>query len=214
MEESTSADNRYSRRTPTGAKHPRTTGAEAPVSVKGKVMQNHPPRSASGGRCYAAVSLFIVCAVLALSAAALRLVSITVNPDGTFFPNPVNIQAGDKVQWTNLSTTDSVVQIRDPALFLNSDPCGIEDDDLDHELAAADPNEFTGPSRQAVSGIFVLGQDGPGLVQRLRNRDMRVRDAGGTVRPSASELIGWKYLQTLSGRRGNQRNTRHDLDQS
>ena len=131
-------------------------------------MQNHPPRSASGGRCYAAVSLFIVCAVLALSAcSAPPVVSITVNPDGTFFPNPVNIQAGDKVQWTNLSTTDSVVQIRDPALFLNSDPCGIEDDDLDHELAAADPNEFTGPSRQAVSGIFVLGQDGPGLVQRL-----------------------------------------------
>jgi hypothetical protein len=109
----------------------------------------------------------MVCVVLAVSACAPAAVSITVNPDGTFTPNPVNIQAGQMIKWTNLSTTDAVVQIGDPTLFPNSDPCGIADNDLDHAFAAADPNEFTGPTRKAVSGIFVLGQNGPGLVQRL-----------------------------------------------
>ncbi len=92
--------------------------------------------------------------------------SITVNPDGTFTPSQVEIQAGDSVQWTNLSRTDSIVQISDPALSPTSDPCGGLDDDLDHAFDGNDPNEFTGPQRKAVSGIFVLGQNEPGFVQR------------------------------------------------
>lgn len=143
-------------------------GVFTPIGSEEEIMQNDLRGPASSKPHGAAVALFMACAVLAASAcAAPPAVSITVNSDGTFFPNPVNIQAGDKVQWTNLSTTDSIVQIADPALFPNSDPCGIADDDLDHAFAAADANEFTGPNREAVSGIFVLGQDGPGLVQRL-----------------------------------------------
>jgi plastocyanin len=108
----------------------------------------------------------LVPALLAASACASDK-SILVNADGTFTPSVVEIQAGDTIQWVNLSTPDAIVQIGDPNLFPSSDPCGIADSDLDHAFAAEDPNEFTGPPRKGVSGIFVLGQDGPGLTQRL-----------------------------------------------
>lgn len=35
-------------------------------------------------------------------------VTITVNPDGTFTPSVVNVEAGQTIQWVNLSITDSI----------------------------------------------------------------------------------------------------------
>jgi hypothetical protein len=106
-------------------------------------------------------------AVFAVSACTTPAVTVTVNPDGTFTPNPVNIQAGEQIQWLGLSRTDSIVQIGDVSQFPTSDPCGINDNDLDHAFAATDPNEFTGTSRKGVSGIFALGPNEPGVVQKL-----------------------------------------------
>lgn len=103
----------------------------------------------------------------ALSAAACNPALIAVNPDGTFTPDSITIRAGETVTWFPLFRTDAIVQIGDPSQFPQADPCGITDNDLDHPFAAEDPNEFTGPLRKGVSGIFVLGEDGPGLVQRL-----------------------------------------------
>ena len=134
-------------------------------------MQTHPNGLTCGRARLAGMVPLMVCTILMVHActppALAPDVTITVNQDGTFTPNPVSIEAGQTIQWTNLSTTDAIVQIGDPALFPNSDPCGIADNELDHAFAAADPNEFTGPTRKGVSGIFVLGDDGPGLVQLL-----------------------------------------------
>lgn len=95
-----------------------------------------------------------------------RVTVITVNPDGTFTPSNVGIKAGDTVRWVNLTRTDAIVQIGNPASFPSSDLCGINDNDLDHVFASSDANEFTGPTRNAVSGIFALGpNDGPGFQQ-------------------------------------------------
>jgi hypothetical protein len=153
--------------------------------------QSRPDGLTSNGRRHAAIVLLLGCILCAVSACTRPLtvsilsppderltpelvnlqadqpVTVTVNPDGTFTPNVVNIQAGQKIRWLNLSTTDAIVQIGDPMRFPTADVCGIADNDLDHRVAANDPNEFTGPSRKAVSGIFVLGQDGPGFVQQL-----------------------------------------------
>jgi hypothetical protein len=93
-------------------------------------------------------------------------VTITVNPNGTFTPNVVNIAAGQTIQWVNLSITDSIVQIGDPAGFSTSDVCGITDNDLDHAFVGSDPNEFTGPTRKGVSGIFVLSEDEEGYLEK------------------------------------------------
>lgn len=123
----------------------------------------------AGGPSNAGIAAFIVGAIFAAGACSRPrpAVTVTVNADGTFSPNPVNIQVGQKIQWVNLAKTDSIVQIGDISQFPNSDPCGINDNDLDHAFAATDPNEFTGPTRKAVSGIFALGPNEPGLVQNL-----------------------------------------------
>lgn len=94
-----------------------------------------------------------------------RVTVITVNSDGTFTPSNVGIKAGDTVRWVNLTRTDAIVQIGNPASFPSSDLCGINDNDLDHVFASSDANEFTGPMRNAVSGIFALGPNGVGSQQ-------------------------------------------------
>ena len=101
-------------------------------------MQNHSGGLTSSGRRHAGIALLMVCAVFAVStcnpavvsitvnpdgifAAAPPLVPITVNRDGTFTPSVVNIQAGQTIQWVNLSSTDSIVQIGDPTAVAKSD---------------------------------------------------------------------------------------------
>jgi hypothetical protein len=126
----------------------------------------------------------LACAFLLPCACATSAVTVTLNPDGTFTPNPVSIRVGESIQWVGLSRTDAIVQIGDFAQFPNQDPCGIADDALDHAFAAADLNEFTGPSRNAVSGIFALGPNEPGLVQKLSTESCSCE----TTRPSCVPL--------------------------
>jgi plastocyanin len=141
-------------------------------------VQTHTANRLYHSRRPAALLLLLLAAFLALAGCSQPpAASITVNADGTFSPSSVTIQAGEKIQWTTMSATDAIVQIADPALFPSSDPCGIADSDLDHAFAAHDANEFTGPSRQGVSGIFVLGQNGPGLVQRLASESCACESA-------------------------------------
>jgi len=88
---------------------------------------------------------------------------VTVNPNGSFTPPILTIRPGDTVSWHGLSRTDAIVQIANPLLAPRADVCGINDDTLDHPFNGFDANEFTGPMRKGVSGIFVLGPNGPGF---------------------------------------------------
>lgn len=115
---------------------------------------------------HAGITVIMAFAIFAVSPGTSSAVTVIVNPNGTFTPNPVNIQAGEQIQWVGLSRTDSIVQIGDVSRFPTSDACGINDNDLDHTFAATDPNEFTGPTRKGVSGIFALGPNELGLVQK------------------------------------------------
>lgn len=53
--------------------------------------------------------------------------TVTVNPNGTFTPENVNIKRGDTVKWINLTRTDAIVQIANPASSPSADVCGIND---------------------------------------------------------------------------------------
>ncbi len=156
-------------------------------------MQNI-PFMLSAGRPHVVIALVVACAIFAVSACTTTAVSVTVNADGTFSPNPVNIRAGERIQWVNLSKTDSIVRIGDTSQFPNSDPCGINDNDLDHAFAATDPNEFTGPSRKAVSGIFALGPNEPGFVQKLATETCTCETANPPCTPlQVNSLDGNSY---------------------
>jgi hypothetical protein len=102
---------------------------------------------------------------------------VNVNPDGTFSPPIVTIRPGDTVMWQNLGRTDSVVQIANPLSAPGSDVCGVNDNHLDHRFNGSDSNEFTGPMRMGVSGIFALGPNGRGF-----------RAVTSSARPCACEL--------------------------
>jgi hypothetical protein len=109
--------------------------------------------------------------MLLASTGCVPVTVVIVNPDGTFTPSSITINSNEAVLWLGqsggLERTDSIVRIGDPAQHPGSDPCGIADDDLDHRFDDADANELTGPGRKAVSGIFVLGPNEEGLVQKL-----------------------------------------------
>ena len=80
---------------------------------------------------------------------------VTVNADGSFSPQRLFIHDGDTVTWTFSKRTDTIIPVDSTAApdwmqtWKPYDP--------------ADPNEFTGPMPQAVSGIFTLGPDGNGF---------------------------------------------------
>jgi hypothetical protein len=89
--------------------------------------------------------------------------TVAVNSDGTFNPATVSIKSGEAVAWTGLTRTDSIVEIADPN---GADPCAMDNAALPHQYNGDDPNEFSGPQRQAVSGIFALGPNEGGFVQK------------------------------------------------
>ena len=70
--------------------------------------------------------------------------TVKVNPDGSFSPPVVTIASGDTVEWTLNGPGDSII----PA------SAGVCTAVLPY--SPGDPNEFTGPMPQAVSGIFTL----------------------------------------------------------
>lgn len=80
---------------------------------------------------------------------------VTVNPDGSLTPDRVEVVDGDTVEWRFPARGGSVIPV-DP-VAPGSGPCPAY-----RPYDPDDPNEFTGPMPQAVSGIFSLSpQDSP-----------------------------------------------------
>ncbi len=81
--------------------------------------------------------------------------TVLVNTDGTFSPQRLFIQNGDTVVWRFSERTDCIIPVDSTGTgnwTQNWKPYRPEE-----------PNEFTGPMPQAVSGIFTLGPDGRGF---------------------------------------------------
>ncbi|HSS19101.1 MAG TPA: hypothetical protein VLL54_03445 [Pyrinomonadaceae bacterium] len=95
---------------------------------------------------------------------------ITVKKNGTFEPNQITINPGETVKWEQMERTDAIVQIKDPSSS-GYDVCGIANANLAHAFDGNAVNEFTGPTRIGVSGIFALGPNGPGFKKLDRRAD-------------------------------------------
>lgn len=92
--------------------------------------------------------------------------TVRVKPNGAFEPQNILIKVGDTVRWEQLDRKDAIVQIEDPGTAL--EVCGVKKN-FPHRFDSSDANEFTGPTRLAVSGIFALGPNGPGFKEINRN---------------------------------------------
>jgi hypothetical protein len=93
--------------------------------------------------------------------------TVTVAADGTFQPKYLEIQSGDTVEWTGLGRTDAIARIAAGGLPLDPADVCFATNALDP--AYANPhrapfegrlNEFTGPERRGLSGIWALGPEG------------------------------------------------------
>jgi hypothetical protein len=83
--------------------------------------------------------------------------TVVVNSDGSFSPAHTKIFHGGTVEWQFHDSTDAIVPISGSSTGSVQDVCM---DYLPYD--PADPNEFTGPMPQAVSGIFTISpQDSP-----------------------------------------------------
>lgn len=150
-------------------------------------------------RTIAGIVFLMAWGIFAVSASRSPVVTVTVHPDGTFTPSVVNIREGEMIEWINLSPTDSIVQIGNQRLFPTSDPCGIADNNLDHAFVAKDPNEFTGPVRKAVSGIFVLGSNEQGFVQKLSTDSCACETANTPCTPLEVKSLDGNFYKLCPG---------------
>lgn len=103
-------------------------------------------------RTMAKVFLLVLPAALVSACAQV----ITVNPDGTFSPDWVDVNDGDFVYWILSEPSDSIIPVSWRAPF--PDICRAY-----KPYDATDPNEFTGPLIQAPAGVFVLGPNEQGV---------------------------------------------------
>src|SRR6185437_15971269 len=71
--------------------------------------------------------------------------------DNGFHNKNITIKPGDTVRWIHLDRSDAVVQIANPGT--EQDVCAATDG-FAHEFDGNEKNEFTGPTRLGVSGIF------------------------------------------------------------
>lgn len=152
-----------------------------------------------------AVAALLACSAvwLATRASSARppaAVVVTVNSDGTFTPRHVNIRVGDTITWVNLSRTDAIVRIKDPATSPASDTCSIADNNLDHAFDGANLNEFTGPMRFAVSGVFALGPNGPGYKKVPATTLCACEQRGQRCKPDPTVVRGMKLCPDESAR--------------
>ena len=125
---------------------------------------------------------------------------MTVNDDGTFTPSAVTVSVGDTVIWEGLDDEDAIVRIEAP--FGAADVCGVADDDLDHFYDPSDPDEFTGPMRKGVPGVFVRGPLYLGDRQVLATEDCECEFDPFPCTPlevtSARDEIRYKYCTAES----------------
>ncbi|MBK8257207.1 MAG: hypothetical protein IPK82_31605 [Polyangiaceae bacterium] len=105
----------------------------------------------------------------ALTAGAASLITVPNNGDGTFGTNiagtdtyEITVYEGDSVKWTNLTPTDSVVQIgAAPSVGMNL----CEDPALSRPYNVVAPyaaTEFTGPLRNSPAGMIALSPNNCG----------------------------------------------------
>lgn len=130
----------------------------------------HSPASAKGRKP------LLACLILAglsvpLTANATTY-TLTVNADGTFSYNGaapnLTIRSGDVVKWTGLTRRDSIVRV--DGITPSSSPANIcfdaslatPDYSYPHKKAynPSNDNEFTGPIRRGLSGIWALAPEG------------------------------------------------------
>ncbi|HEV7920639.1 MAG TPA: hypothetical protein VGR02_07600 [Thermoanaerobaculia bacterium] len=103
-------------------------------------------------KCGVAVVLVLACASVSAATHAVK-----INADGSFSPALVYIASGDTVEWTLSGPGDSIIPVNWNGT-LGSFCSAVK------PFAASDPNEFTGPMPQAVSGILALSPLGVGFV--------------------------------------------------
>lgn len=95
--------------------------------------------------------------------------TVTIDPDdGTFLPKYIEIQKGDSIEWTGLGRTDAIARIAaggapvdptDVCFATNAtDPAHVNPYRLSFDPGRL--NEFTGPERRGLSGIWALGPEG------------------------------------------------------
>jgi hypothetical protein len=81
---------------------------------------------------------------------------VTVNADGTFTPNYLQVQAGDSIRWRGLGRTDAIARIGGKVPMNPQTACSGYRRAFDPNT----PNEITGPIRRGISGIWALGPEG------------------------------------------------------
>ncbi len=136
--------------------------------TKGRARGGRRSRRRPAARAVAAVPI----ATTGVATATTR--TVTVYPDGTFAPNTIAINPGDTVRWVGpagafgsikpLGRADSIARIAAPVASATPGA------DVCQTAAAAHPrrrafdpaqlDEFTGPTRTGLSGIWVLGPEG------------------------------------------------------
>jgi hypothetical protein len=108
-------------------------------------------------------------AVATTSPAFAAVYQIAVDPvDGTFTPRYIEVQKNDSIEWTGLGRTDAIARIA--ATGSPVDPTDVCFANNATDPAYANPyrlsfdpgrlNEFTGPERRGLSGIWALGPEG------------------------------------------------------
>lgn len=80
---------------------------------------------------------------------------ITVLPDGSFSPQYMYVSEGDTVQWNFYSRQDNII----PVDSVSDAEAGITFSYKPYN--PNDPNEFTGPMPEAVSGVFTQSPESP-----------------------------------------------------
>jgi hypothetical protein len=94
---------------------------------------------------------------------------VSVLPDGTFTPKYLEVRDGDLVRWSGLGRDDSIVHVNTVAGAVNAADACFATNRADPSYAnpyrqvfAPVTNEFTGPVRRGLSGIWALGPYGGG----------------------------------------------------
>ena len=85
---------------------------------------------------------------------------VSVNHDGSFAPAELFIKDGDTVLWSFYGRDEAVIPVDVDVVPISTS--GESDASICLDYRAydpLDPNEFTGPMRRAVSGIFVLNPE-------------------------------------------------------
>ncbi len=80
--------------------------------------------------------------------------TVVVNANGTFTPSSVNARVGDTVRWTQMGHNDNVTRISGVPTG-GQDPCDLE------VTYGSITDEFSGPIRRGVPGIWAKGPPNP-----------------------------------------------------